>query len=94
MSAALATRSCLAGSLLALVVGQGLRLAGAGVLIGLALAMVCLRLLQNQFFEVSALDPVTFAAISAALLSAAFLASYIPARRATRVDPLEALRCE
>jgi len=82
------------GSLLTLVVGQGLRLALCGVAIGLAMAIALSRLLQNQFFGVSALDPVTLLSISSALLGAAFLASYIPARRATRVDPLEALRCD
>jgi len=56
--------------------------------------MACGRLRQNQLFGVSALDPVTFVSISAVLLGAAFLASYIPARRATKVDPLEALRYE
>jgi predicted permease len=82
------------GSLLAMVVGQGLRLAGLGVVIGLALAIACGQLVQNQLFGVSVLDPITFASISAALLGAAFLASYLPARRATKVDPLEALRYE
>jgi predicted permease len=82
------------GSLLGMVVNQGLRLAGLGVAIGLAMAIACGRLLQNQLFGVSALDPVTFTSISAVLLGAAFLASYIPARRATKVDPLEALRYE
>jgi putative ABC transport system permease protein len=81
-------------SLLALVVGQGLRLAGVGVAIGLAMAVALSQLLRNQFFGVSALDPVTLLSISAALLGAAFLASYIPARRAARVDPLVALRYE
>jgi len=80
------------GSLLSMVVGQGLRLAGLGVMIGLAMAGACGRLLENQLFGVSAVDPATFAAISVALLGAAFLASYIPARRATRVDPMTALR--
>jgi len=82
------------GSLLTMVVNQGLRLACLGVAIGLAMAVACSRLLQNQLFGVSALDPATFASISAALLGAAFLASYIPARRATKVDPLKALRYE
>ena len=82
------------GSLQALVVGQGLRLAGAGVVIGLAMAVALSQLLRNQFFGVSALDPVTLLSISTALLGAAFLASYIPARRAARVDPLVALRYE
>jgi len=82
------------GSLLTLVVGQGLRLAIGGVAIGLAMAIALGRLLQNQFFGVNALDPVTLLSISSALLGAAFLASYIPARRATLVNPLEALRCD
>jgi putative ABC transport system permease protein len=82
------------GSLLGMVVNQGLRLAGMGVAIGLAMAVGCGRLLQNQLFGVSMLDPITLASISAVLLGAAFLASHIPARRATKVDPLEALRYE
>jgi putative ABC transport system permease protein len=82
------------GTVRAMVVNQGLRLAGIGVAIGLAMALACSRLLQNQLFGVSAADPITLASISAALLGAAFLASYIPARRATKVNPLEALRQE
>jgi ABC-type antimicrobial peptide transport system permease subunit len=79
-------------SLIALVVGQGLRLAAVGVVIGLVLAMLFSRMLQSQFFGVSAFDPVTFASIAAVLLCAASLASYLPARRAAKVDPLRALR--
>ena len=81
-----------ARSLIALVVGQGLRLAALGVVIGLILATVLSRMLQSQFFGVSAFDPVTFASIAAVLLGAASLASYLPARRAAKVDPLRALR--
>jgi predicted permease len=81
-------------SLIALVVGQGLKLAAVGVVIGLVLAMVVSRMLQSQFFGVSAFDPVTFASIAAVLLGAASLASYLPARRAAKVDPLRALRCD
>jgi putative ABC transport system permease protein len=83
-----------AGSVLKLVVSEGLRLAGAGAAIGLALAAGCSRMLQSQFFGASALDPITLPAIIATLLAAALLASYIPARRAARVDPLQALRHE
>jgi predicted permease len=79
-------------SLIALIVGQGLRLAAVGVVVGLILAMALSRMLQSQFFGVSAFDPVTFASIAAVLLGAASLASYLPARRAARVDPLRALR--
>jgi predicted permease len=81
-----------ARSLIALVVGQGLRLAALGVVIGLILTMVFSRMLQSQFFGVSAFDPVTFVSIAAVLLGAASLASYLPARRAAKVDPLRALR--
>jgi predicted permease len=81
-------------SLLAMVVGQGLRLAAVGVVIGLILAMACSRMLQSQFFGVSAFDPLTFVSIAAVLLGAASLASYLPARRAASVDPLRALRYE
>ncbi len=75
-------------SLLGMVVGQGLRLAGVGVVIGLILAMACSRWMESQFFGVSPFDPVTFSSIAVVLLGAAALASYLPARRATRVDPL------
>jgi len=80
------------GALVALVIGQGLRLAAMGVVLGLALAMVLSRMLQSQFFGVSAFDPLTMVAIAAVLLGAASLASYLPARRASKVDPLVALR--
>ncbi|MFL6208617.1 MAG: ADOP family duplicated permease [Pyrinomonadaceae bacterium] len=79
---------------LKLVVGQGLKLVLVGVLIGLAAAFVLTRVMASLLFGVSATDPVTFITISLVLLSVAVLASYIPARRATKVDPLIALRYE
>jgi putative ABC transport system permease protein len=82
------------GKVLTLVVGQGLRLAGVGVALGVLAAMAAARALQAQLFEVSALDPATFVSTAAVLVFAATLASYVPARRATKIDPLEALRYE
>jgi putative ABC transport system permease protein len=82
------------GQVLALVVGQGLRLAGAGTLVGLAAAAAFSSVLQSQLFHVSPFDPLTLGTTAAALLGAALLASYLPARRATRVDPAVALRHE
>jgi predicted permease len=80
--------------ILRLVLGQGMRLAGAGVAVGLAVSLIASRLLRNQLFHVGSFDPPTFAVMAAALLGAALLASYIPARRATCVDPMVALRYE
>ncbi|HMC67095.1 MAG TPA: ABC transporter permease, partial [Gemmataceae bacterium] len=75
-----------------LVLGQALRLSAAGVLAGLVVASVLARLVSSQLFEVSAFDPVTFAIMALGLMAVALLASYGPARRATRVDPMVALR--
>jgi putative ABC transport system permease protein len=77
-----------------LVVGQGMKLAALGAAAGLVAAVAITRLLRNQLFHVSAFDPPTFVLMAAALIGAAMLASYIPARRATRVDPMVALRYE
>ena len=77
-----------------LVVGQGVRLAGAGVALGILIALVAMRQLSGLLFGVSAYDPVTFGAVALLLMLVALLACYIPARRATCVDPLVALRHE
>jgi putative ABC transport system permease protein len=82
------------GSVLKLIVGQGLRLALVGVGLGLGFAFALTRLMSTFLFGVSATDPQTFVLISIVLVAVALLASYIPARRATRVDPMVALRCE
>jgi putative ABC transport system permease protein len=79
---------------LRMVIWRGMRLALIGVALGLAAALALTRVMKNQFFEVSATDPVTFAVIALLLIVVAFIASYIPARRATKVDPLEAIRHE
>jgi putative ABC transport system permease protein len=75
-------------------VGHGLALAGIGVGCGLAAAFVLTRLMSSLLFEVSPLDPVTYLLVSASLILAALLASYLPALRAAKVDPVEALRAE
>lgn len=77
-----------------LIVGHGLKLVGLGIAIGMAGAFTLNRLLSGLLFGVSATDPVTFVAVAALLTLVAFVACYIPARRATRVDPLVALRDE
>jgi len=79
---------------LRMVVGGGLRLAIAGVLIGMALSLAAGRFISTLLFGVRATDPITFSAVAAALLATAVLAAWIPARRATRVDPMVALRYE
>jgi ABC-type lipoprotein release transport system permease subunit len=71
-----------------------MRLAGFGLLVGSAAALGAGQLLQSQLFGVSPRDPATFAAIALLLGGVAFLASWLPARRAAAVDPLVALRCE
>lgn len=79
---------------LRLVVGQGVGLALVGVAIGLGAAFLLTRGIKSLLFGVSPTDPLTFLVISVLLLLTAFLASLVPARRATRVDPLVALRSE
>jgi predicted permease len=78
----------------ALVVGEGLRLAGAGAVIGLAGTMMTSRLLRGLLFEVEPLDPVAMTAAAVVLIAAAAVATYLPVRRATRVDAVTMLRME
>ena len=79
---------------LRMVVGSGLRLATLGVVIGVVAALVLTRLMQGVLFGVTPTDPLTFGLVAAGLLAVAAFASWVPALRATRVDPLVALRAE
>lgn len=79
---------------LRLFVGKGLRLATMGVAVGLGASLALARLMETLLYGVSASDPITFAAITALLLSVALLACFVPARRASKVDPMVALRYE
>ncbi|HEY7180841.1 MAG TPA: ABC transporter permease [Blastocatellia bacterium] len=79
---------------LRLIVGQGMKLALAGVVIGLIATLALTRLMASLLFGVSATDPITFVAIAALLFMVAIAACWIPARRASKVDPMAALRCE
>ncbi len=83
-----------ASDILKLVLKQGLALAGAGLAIGVVAALALMQLLGAMLYEVSVSDPATFAMVSAVQGAVALLACYIPARRATKVDPMIALRCE
>ena len=73
---------------------RGLWLTATGILIGIGVAMIVTRVMSTFLFGVGPMDPVTYAAVSGALAVAALVATYLPARRATRVDPLTALRAE
>ncbi|HEY2014132.1 MAG TPA: ABC transporter permease [Bryobacteraceae bacterium] len=81
-------------NVLGLIVGEGARLALAGVGIGIAVSFAMMRLLSSLLFGVSATDPITFGGVALLLSLVALLASYIPARRAMRLDPTSALRFE
>ena len=75
-------------------VSQAVRLGAIGLVVGLAGAFGAARVLDSLLFGVTATDPLTFAAVCATLLTVLLLAAYLPARRATRVDPMIALRTE
>ena len=77
-----------------MVLSQGLRLSGAGIVVGLLGAVGLTRYLESLLFEVDPLDPWTFAAVPCLVLAAALVAGWIPARRASRIDPMVALRHE
>ena len=80
--------------ILRMILGQGLALALVGVLLGFLGALWLTRLLQQLLFEVAPTDPLTYAAVAVVLALAALVACYVPARRASRVDPMMALRTE
>ena len=82
------------GRVLRLIVGHGLLLAGVGVGVGLVLAPIGTRFGRSLFYNVSPFDPVTFGSVAIFLLAVAAMASYVPALRATRVNPVQALRGE
>jgi ABC-type antimicrobial peptide transport system permease subunit len=77
-----------------MVVGEGLVTALAGIAIGLGAALVLTQLLKSFLFTITPTDFTTYAGVSVFLALVALAATYIPARRATRVDPMVALRCE
>ena len=79
---------------LQMTVKQGLKLVGAGMMLGLLAAFLLTRVMASLLFGISATDPITFIGISLVLLAVALLASYVPALRATRVDPIVALRAQ
>ena len=82
------------GDVLKMILGQGMAVIGVGLVLGLGAAFGLMRLLRSLLFGVGENDPLTFVAITLVLLIVALIACYIPARRATKVDPLEALRAE
>jgi predicted permease len=82
------------GEVIRLFVRHGLAVSAVGAACGLAAALVLTRLMKSLLFEVSPADPLTYGAAAVGLILAAALASYLPARRATQVDPVEALRTE
>jgi putative ABC transport system permease protein len=88
------SRSAQAGDVARMAVRRAMRLTLAGVTLGVAAALALTRVMKNLLFEVSATDPTTFVLIALLLVGLALIASYIPARRAAKADPLLAIRNE
>ena len=76
------------------MIGRALVIAGIGVVIGVGLSLLSMRFLDALLYEVKPNDPVTLAVLAVGLLGVSLLASYVPARRATRVDPWTSLRAD
>jgi putative ABC transport system permease protein len=83
-----------AANVMRLVLAQAAVTTVIGVFLGLSGSFILMRFLQSMLYEVGAADPLTFAAVALLLMSVALLAAYLPARRATKVDPIVALRYE
>jgi putative ABC transport system permease protein len=83
-----------AGNVMRLVLGQAAVTTGIGVLLGIVGSFILMRFLQSMLYEISAADPMTFAGVALLLIGVALLAAYLPARRATKVDPIVALHYE
>ncbi|HUH13264.1 MAG TPA: FtsX-like permease family protein, partial [Longimicrobiales bacterium] len=77
-----------------MLMSQGLRVVGVGLVLGLGAAVALTRFMEGVLFEVSVHDPLTFGAVVLVLLGVSLLATWLPARRAARVSPMEALRAE
>jgi putative ABC transport system permease protein len=82
------------GQILALVLSQGTRMLGAGIVAGLLLSAAASRVLSSLLYQVNALDPAIFAGVATLLLATGLASLALPALRATRVDPMESLRAE
>jgi putative ABC transport system permease protein len=82
------------GDVLRLVVGQGMRLVGLGIVLGIVAGLAVTRLMGNLLFNVPTYDPITFGSVSVLVAFVAFIAGWLPAMRASRIDPVLALRQE